>query len=154
MSEIRDPAIIALLAEARVQFVAGIPAKIADLQALLARGARLVDDGGFGHAVHDTGRRKQEALHPRPLRELGEMNCPLAVNITRPIGIQVADRIVAERRQVDHRIAILEVLGTRGSTERNGTDRMSATMQPLHYVPADESGRPGDRDVHGTQRTG
>jgi HPt (histidine-containing phosphotransfer) domain-containing protein len=39
MSEIRDPAIIALLAEARVQFAAGIPAKVADLQALLARGA-------------------------------------------------------------------------------------------------------------------
>ncbi len=39
MSEIRDPAIIALLAEARVHFVAGIPAKIADLQALLSRGA-------------------------------------------------------------------------------------------------------------------
>jgi HPt (histidine-containing phosphotransfer) domain-containing protein len=39
MSEIRDPAIIALLAEARVQFAAGIPAKVADLQVLLARGA-------------------------------------------------------------------------------------------------------------------
>jgi len=39
MSEIRDPAIIALLAEARVQFAASIPAKVADLQALLARGA-------------------------------------------------------------------------------------------------------------------
>jgi len=39
MSEIRDPAIVALLAEARIQFTAGIPAKVADLQALLARGA-------------------------------------------------------------------------------------------------------------------
>jgi len=39
MSEIHDPAIIALLAEARVGFVAGLPAKVADLQALLARGA-------------------------------------------------------------------------------------------------------------------
>jgi HPt (histidine-containing phosphotransfer) domain-containing protein len=39
MSEIRDPAIIALLAEARVQFARSIPAKVADLRSLLERGA-------------------------------------------------------------------------------------------------------------------
>jgi HPt (histidine-containing phosphotransfer) domain-containing protein len=39
MSQVRDPAIIALLAEARLQFAAGLPAKVAELQALLGRGA-------------------------------------------------------------------------------------------------------------------
>jgi HPt (histidine-containing phosphotransfer) domain-containing protein len=39
MSEVRDPAISALLAEARVQFALSIPGKVADLQSLLDRGA-------------------------------------------------------------------------------------------------------------------
>jgi HPt (histidine-containing phosphotransfer) domain-containing protein len=39
MSEIRDPAIVALLAEARLQFARNIPAKVADLRSLLDRGA-------------------------------------------------------------------------------------------------------------------
>jgi HPt (histidine-containing phosphotransfer) domain-containing protein len=39
MSEVRDPAIIALLAEARAQFATTLPAKIADLRSLLDRGA-------------------------------------------------------------------------------------------------------------------
>jgi HPt (histidine-containing phosphotransfer) domain-containing protein len=39
MSEVRDPAITALLAEARLQFARSIPAKVADLQSLLDRGA-------------------------------------------------------------------------------------------------------------------
>jgi HPt (histidine-containing phosphotransfer) domain-containing protein len=33
-----DPAILALLAEARVQFAAGLPAKAAELESLVARG--------------------------------------------------------------------------------------------------------------------
>lgn len=35
MSELRDPALIALLAEARAQFATTLPAKIADLRSLL-----------------------------------------------------------------------------------------------------------------------
>jgi HPt (histidine-containing phosphotransfer) domain-containing protein len=39
MTEVTDPAIAKLLAEARLQFAASVPAKVADLRALMERGA-------------------------------------------------------------------------------------------------------------------
>ncbi len=71
----------------------------------------LIDDVGFGHAVHDARGGKQKALDARGLGGLGQARGALVIDLARPTGIQIADPIVAQGGKMNYRIETFQIGG-------------------------------------------
>src|SRR5260370_41077044 len=74
-------------------------------------GLSLVNTRRFRRPVQDARGGKNEARDARLLREFRKPDRPLPVDLPRPGFVQVADRIVAECRQMNHRVETGEFLG-------------------------------------------
>jgi len=70
---------------------------------------RLIDEVVACLAVDAAGRGEEEALHAGVLRELRKADRGSMVDVVRDLGVQVAQRIVGERREVDDRVEPLQV---------------------------------------------
>ena len=120
-----------------------------------------------GLAVHDARRREQKATHLGLAREFREPHGRLVVDLLGPGLVQVADRIVRERRQVDHgvegaqvgRLQVADVLADRRNRYRVAGDRavvevagvepddvVAALQQPRRHDRAEVTAVPGDQD--------
>ena len=73
--------------------------------------ARLVEQPVAARAVQAARRGEQEALDAGLLGRLGQAHRRVEVDVVGQIGVEVAERIVGERGEVDDRVEALEVLG-------------------------------------------
>ncbi len=66
----------------------------------------------LGRPVHRAGGREHEPFDASVSRRTGEGDGSVEVDVVRPIGVEIADRVVRERRQVHDRVEAGELLGT------------------------------------------
>src|SRR5262245_49587837 len=71
----------------------------------------LVDSERFRHAIHDARGGENETRHACLFRELREADGAFTVDFACPMRVQVSHRIIAQRRQVDHRVEPDEIAG-------------------------------------------
>ena len=65
----------------------------------------------LGGAVHAAGRREHEALDARLFGRSGQRDRRVEVDLVRQLRVDVAERVVGERGQVDDRVVAAQVLG-------------------------------------------
>ncbi len=74
--------------------------------------ARLVDKVGGRLAVVAARRRKQETAHAGLLGHVSHMHAAAMIDVVGDVRVEIAQRIVRQRCQVDNRILSCEILGT------------------------------------------